>query len=311
MAAVALPTSAQLNHLRDDPVYHDEVPYEIWADNFPEDTPRTNVRLNLVPGCPLTDVRSIADESQRPTLATAGFEWMHQKFPRETGLWGADDVNTATPAQRQALDRYLVTMAAFLQERLGCAKAVCWDWRVRRSKGTLPRSVPNIYSLQGAAKDGEDLRSNKINSSHVIHADGSPAWMQKVVAKVATRDEAAWATAGRYRTRVLTVWRPLVDVVEMDPLVCCDTRTVADNDLDIVQKIMDDTVEESMYLKWRDQHQWYWMSNQTRDEVLVMTVWDSKRPTSRSGEFFSSFLFFLFFFFFLNLMSPSLRCFDR
>lgn len=81
-----------------------------------------------------------------------------------------------------------------------------------------------------------------------------------------------------------SVWRPLVDVVETDPLVCCDTRTVSDSDLDVVQKVMDDTVEESMYLKRRAAHQWYWMSNQTRDDVLVMTVWDSKRPFRKSSK---------------------------
>lgn len=77
----------------------------------------------------------------------------------------------------------------------------------------------------------------------------------------------------------------MVDVVQTDPLVCCDVRTVDESDLDIVQKVMDETVEESMYLKRRDGHQWYWMSNQTRDDVLVMTVWDSKTPLKKSGEY--------------------------
>jgi len=77
----------------------------------------------------------------------------------------------------------------------------------------------------------------------------------------------------------------LVDVVETDPLVCCDTRTVADSDLDVVQKVMDDTVEESMYLKRRKEHQWYWMSNQTRDDVIIMTVWDSQKPFSKSSKY--------------------------
>lgn len=80
------------------------------------------------------------------------------------------------------------------------------------------------------------------------------------------------------------VWRPLVDVVETDPLVCCDVRTVQEDDLDIVQKVMDDTIEESMYLKRREGQQWYWMSDQTRDDVIIMTVWDSNTPFKKSGE---------------------------
>ena len=93
-----------------------------------------------------------------------------------------------------------------------------------------------------------------------------------------------WKPSGRHLLTPLRVWRPLVDVVQTDPLVCCDVRTVEDDDLDIVQKVMDDTVEESMYLKRREGHQWYWMSDQTRDDVTVMTVWDSRKPSSRSGK---------------------------
>ncbi len=179
---------------------------------------------------------------------------------------------------------------------------------------TAPRETPNIYSLKG--ETATDIRATKINSSHVIHAgmtsplpqrvfglprlDGSPQWIQKVISKVLTKEEAVRAQAEGKRARVLTfvtlyirasseltsnsVWRPLVDVVETDPLVCCDVQTVKDTDLDIVQKVMDDTVEESMYLKWRKEHQWYWMSNQTREDVIVMTVWDSNKALSKSGK---------------------------
>ena len=80
------------------------------------------------------------------------------------------------------------------------------------------------------------------------------------------------------------MWRPLVDVVETDPLVCCDTRTVEESDLDRVQKILDDSTEESMYLKRQERHQWYWMNAQTRNDVLVMTIWDSKTPDKKSSK---------------------------
>lgn len=85
-------------------------------------------------------------------------------------------------------------------------------------------------------------------------------------------------------TNVTSVWRPLVDVVETDPLVLCDTQTLEDSDWDVVQKILDKSVEESMYLKRQQRHQWYWMSDQTKDDVIVMTIWDSKHPEKRSGK---------------------------
>ncbi|PMD15085.1 hypothetical protein NA56DRAFT_356977 [Hyaloscypha hepaticicola] len=279
MGSPFIPTTATLSHLRDDAVYEEEMPYEIWSDNVSADVPRTNVKLNIVPDCPLTDIRTLG-KKEKPALETSGFQWLYQGFPYHTGLHSADYVDYPRQKQLDTLEKYLDAMSEFLREELGCVKVVCWDWRVRASKMTKPRLTPNIYSLK--QKVGQDVRSVKINSSHIIHADGSPAWIQKVVSRVATDEEARWAESGKYRTRVLTVWRPLVDVVETDPLVCCDTRTVADSDLDVVQKVMDNTVEESMYLKRRTQHQWYWMSNQTRDDVLVMTVWDSKTPATKS-----------------------------
>jgi hypothetical protein len=131
MATIAIPTTARLSHLQDDLVYEEEIPYEIWADNVPDGIQRTNVKLNIVPDCPLTDVRSLAEED-RPELETFGFQWMHQDFPHQAGISRADDVSTATQEQRYSLDRYLDTMSAFLREKVGCERVMCWDWRVFR-----------------------------------------------------------------------------------------------------------------------------------------------------------------------------------
>jgi hypothetical protein len=85
-----------------------------------------------------------------------------------------------------------------------------------------------------------------------------------------------------------SVWRPLVDVVQSDPLVLCDTRTLHDDDWDVVQKVLDNNVEESMYLKRQERHKWYWMSDQTKDDTIVMTIWDSKHPEQKSSKFLQS-----------------------
>ncbi|KAM3547704.1 hypothetical protein MY1884_009469 [Beauveria asiatica] len=114
---------------------------------------------------------------------------------------------------------------------------------VRRSKSTHPRTKPNIYSLKG--KEGNELRATQINSSHLIHSDGSPGFMKKVLASVTAGDDAKWNDTSKYRIRGLTVWCPIVDVVESDPLVLCDIRTVEDSDWDVVEKVLDHSVEEN------------------------------------------------------------------
>lgn len=124
-----IPSTAALSHLRDDPIYADEMPYEIWADNVSADIQRTNVKLQIVPDCPLTDTRSL-DSEEKPKLETWGFQWLHQDFPYHSGLHSADYVDYPRLKQLDILDNYLNTMSDFLREKLGCEKVVCWDWRV-------------------------------------------------------------------------------------------------------------------------------------------------------------------------------------
>ncbi len=72
-------------------------------------------------------------------------------------------------------------------------------------------------------------------------------------------------------------------MVENHPLALCDRRTVEDDDWEPVDKVHADWVEEGMYLKRRDQHQWYWFSNQTNEELIAFVVWDSQRPRNFKG----------------------------
>lgn len=150
MEAPFIPTTATLTHLRDDPIYKEEMPYEIWADNVSESTQRTNVELDIVPDCPLTDVRSLGDE--RPALEKWGFEWIFQDFPYDTGLHSADCVDLETAKQRDVLGRYLNTMSDFLREKLGCEKVLCWDWRVYNGS---PADSPyaNIFFIGQTLED--------------------------------------------------------------------------------------------------------------------------------------------------------------
>ena len=151
MESPLIPTTAALSHLRDDPVYNEEMPYEIWADNVSDDAQRTNVELDIVPDCSLTDVRSLSGE--RPELEKWGFEWMHQDFPFHTGLHNAEYVEYPTLKQRDVLDQYLNSMSEFLRERLGCAKAVCWDWRVYSAPAALASIFTNIFFLGQTFED--------------------------------------------------------------------------------------------------------------------------------------------------------------
>lgn len=235
MISPFIPTTATLSHLQDDPIYDEERPYEIWADNVSADIQRTNVKLNIVPDCALTDIRTMG--SGTPTLGTFGFQWLYQDFPYQTGLHSADYIDLPREKQLDTLEKYLNEMSGFLEERLGCVKVVCWDWRVCIQslrpfdyKLTETTNRSELRNWQNLARHRTSTAWNRkkermfVVSRSTVHtlstqasgiwkpifeiadwvADGSPEWMQKVVSKVVTAEEASWAENGKFRTRVLT-----------------------------------------------------------------------------------------------------------
>jgi hypothetical protein len=134
LEAPFIPTSATLSHLVDDLLYKDEVPYEIWANSVPDNIPRTNVKLEVIDDCSLTDINNL---DEQPQLETHGFQWFHQDYPHNTGLCDSSFVDLPADQQRQILKRYVESMSEFLNKELGCDKVLCWDWRVsRREKGS-------------------------------------------------------------------------------------------------------------------------------------------------------------------------------
>lgn len=272
------PVYVRMSHMKELPLYKTEIPYEIWAENFPSNGNRTNVELQIVDDIALTDVRKL--QGSKPSLDTHGFEYIHQKFPEHCGIRNADDIGSSGPDQADRIAKYLENMIDLLQETYGCSKVLCFDWRVRRVVGGIQPEAPNIYSL--ADSSDEEPRADPINAAHVIHADGAPGWMKMMVANILSPIERAQVMENKQRIRAITVWRPLVAVVENEPLAVCDTQTILDSDWEVIEKILDEAVEESMYLKRRERHRWYWMENQTRDDVLVLSVWDSQQPDSPS-----------------------------
>jgi hypothetical protein len=67
-------------------------------------------------------------------------------------------------------------------------------------------------------------------------------------------------------------------------LALCDRTTVEESDWETAEKIHTNWIEESMYLRYNNQHKWYWLSNQTMDEVTCMVVWDSERADQKTGR---------------------------
>lgn len=69
------------------------------------------------------------------------------------------------------------------------------------------------------------------------------------------------------------------------PFAVCDPRTNIDlADVVSVDRITHEAAKEVAYFSWNPAHRWYWMSNQTPDEIVIMTQYDTHPP----GGFFNS-----------------------
>lgn len=54
-------------------------------------------------------------------------------------------------------------------------------------------------------------------------------------------------------------------------------------DLVEVEKVLPDKVERAYYLKHRDYHEWFYMSDQSPDDVAIFTTWDNSKGDDVAG----------------------------
>ncbi|KAJ8132508.1 hypothetical protein O1611_g1114 [Lasiodiplodia mahajangana] len=260
-----------LNHLKDLPLYQIEKPYEIWAP-VDETQCKTNVQFEYCDGIPVADVRGRQDEFD---IETCGFSFLHH--PVGLGLSAAE---VKTDEGRLLVIRYLEEMSSFLQQTLSCRRVLCYDWRVRRANASSVSSKPTFFSIP---EDGP-ARDFVLDVAQQVHADESPRGVERILEYLLNSNEKSELKTGRYRLRLINLWRPNVPVVKDHALAVCDRRTVYDDDWEPVDKVHQDWVEEGMYLRRRERHRWYWLSDQTDQELIAFLVWDS----DRSKEFRAS-----------------------
>ena len=79
-----------------------------------------------------------------------------------------------------------------------------------------------------------------------------------------------------------SVWRPLVDCVEDWPLAVCDGTTIETSDLVEADHVRRHYTGSTMYVKFNPRQEFYYMSKQRRNEVLIFKNFDSDRTKPAS-----------------------------
>ena len=78
-----------------------------------------------------------------------------------------------------------------------------------------------------------------------------------------------------------SIWKPIRGPVEDWPLALCDPNSLdVDNDLRVHDVVFDpdESVSEAYQLHYSPSHKWYYVNNQTVEEVWIFLQSDSKTP---------------------------------
>jgi len=240
--------------------------YQIFTPIDESKYPRTNLHFETCQGIQIHDARQKMDSF---TLDLNGFQFLRRRHDHGTDL---DADRIANHEDNEAILAYLQQLEIQLQHDLGAEKVIFYDWRLRQNQKTAPKEL----ITQGAD------RSLLLAPARHVHADESGCSAHKILLEHLTPTEKEIYLSGQWRLRIVNIWRPLVDIVRDSPLTLCDIRSIEESDWLLCDQIHEDRVDESMYLKHRPNHKWYWLSNQTREEMTLFVVFDSAKFRDRT-----------------------------
>ncbi|KAK0726507.1 hypothetical protein B0T21DRAFT_413836 [Apiosordaria backusii] len=250
---------ATLRFLADLPVYDEEQPYTLYG--FPEDVgPKTNCVYEDVPGIEINDLRH-SSTTEQFLLPACGFQLHRQPSASRLRADMFEDFRN-----RPEVGAYLEETTHLAMQALNAPRALCIDWRFRRSGSTS--GVRDQLDEIGKA------RHRALAPAGVMHCDYSYRGGLTTLQKHLTPDEFQDVLGGGGGLK--SVWRAL-SRVENTPLVFCDRRTVRLEDALELDQVSPAQVEQSMVLKYRASQRWFWLSRQDPEEVVLFTSWDSVR----------------------------------
>lgn len=229
----------------------DEAPFQYVFDP-PEGTEKTNIGSDPHPAT-VHDARGRESEF---TLDNAGFQFIKHVSSEKEFL---DDEKIA--------DVYYKEVEDLLKKQLGAKRVFIFDHTIRRGPTDAGRDTrtPTDYPIRGP-----------VERVHIDQTfDASVARVHRHLGEEAPR-------LLKSRVRLINVWRPIGHPVAHKPLAVSDWRHLdTKNDLVPVRFIYPDREGGTFSVKHNPGHQWYYLSNQTPEEVILIKCFDSEVDRAR------------------------------
>jgi len=245
-------SSCSFDFLTKSELYDSEKPYYFSGALEPEqENQRSNLKYTTHDGIELRDLRGL---EHLLSLEAHGFELLRHE----------SKANLVEPSDDD-LERYLEETSTFVKQHLDAELVLAYNFRFR----TAPK--PDPVKVNGAV----GTFSNQDKPVLVPHTDQTIAGGPRRARNHLSEDEAAKYLDGSWRVRILNCWRPLHHPADERPLAMCDFFSIDQADLRSADRASREYVGEIYYLHHNPGQQWYWISEQTPEEMLLFVNYDS------------------------------------
>lgn len=179
-----------------------------------------------------------------PTLDREGFALLQQQ---------ATDTDFYNLAAQQ--DRYERELVALVCATTAARSAQVFDHTLR--------------SDSAAVRGARSIRE----PASFIHNDYTDASARKRLFDELPAAEAQARCASRFA--IINVWRPIQGPVWSSPMTCCDSTTLAQEDLIAAERRAENRIGELEFVRFNPSHRWYYFPHMSVDEVLLIKTFDS------------------------------------
>ncbi|KAI0379251.1 hypothetical protein F5Y04DRAFT_290464 [Hypomontagnella monticulosa] len=262
-----LPTvEAKVEFIRDLPLYQSEKPYYVAGPLDPADEHlRTNARFEKK----YVKFHDLRGHENMFSLKQHGFEFIVNSDASTGTLHNLTEHN---------VEAYARDTVQLLKGLFGTDHCWCYSYKFRSSADfNRPPGVPT---------GDRRLPDEPATKAHIDHTlEGG---FRRIRRHLTIPEQKVFVDSKQPHWRLLIVntWRPLNGPVMDYPLAVCDPATVSvPNDGFATDRVGPDFQGENYYLKHRDAHKWYWLSNQRVDELLLFISFDSEGDTERSCKY--------------------------
>ncbi|KAI0771220.1 hypothetical protein BD413DRAFT_476455 [Trametes elegans] len=223
----------------------EDLPYQ-YVEQPPEGTPPTNIGLDPHPVL-VHDARGHEEDF---SLDKNGFQYV--KWPSVEKEFDDDE---------RIKEKYYPEVEEILKKVAGAKRVHIFDHTIRR---------PPAPGTQAGPQNRSPVERVHIDQTY----NASVARVQYHLPGDAER-------LLKSRVRIINVWRPIHHPAAHKPLAVSDWRHLDEHDLVSVRFIYPHREGSTYSVRYSPDHRWYYLSNQTPDEVTLIKCYDSEEDRAR------------------------------